>query len=134
MSDARKLKSLEEGWTHCVQRAAEEAAAGLDARCLDAAGYAGKKFLTPGSRRKAVTWAIEEKDYIAPGKPQQSGFVESFNGRFRDECLNEHLFGTLPAARRIIEAWRSGDNTARPRTSLNGLTPAAFANRPALDK
>jgi hypothetical protein len=41
--------------------------------------------------------------YIAPGKPQQNGFVESFNGRFRDECLNEHLFSSLTAARRIIE-------------------------------
>jgi len=63
--------------------------------------------------------------YIAPGKPQQNGFVESFNGRFRDECLNEHLFGSLPAARRIIEEY----NTTRPHT--NGLTPAAFATRPA---
>lgn len=316
VSDARKLKSLEEGWTHCVQRAAEEAAGGIHARCLDAAGDVGKKLLTPGSRRNAVTWAIKEKDYsqrracqlvgiapktyryvsrrrddgevrvrlralanerrrfgyrrlhillareghrlnhkklfrlyraerlgvrrrggrkralgtrapmalpqgknqrwsldfvsdalacgrrfrvlavvddftreclalvvdtslsglrvgreldrimalrgrpalivsdngteltshamlrwqqergvgwhyIAPGKPQQNGFVESFNGRFRDECLNEHLFGSLPAARRIIEAWRSDYNTARPHTSLNGLTPAAFATRPA---
>ena len=69
--------------------------------------------------------------YIAPGKPQQNGFVESFNGRFRDECLNEHLFGSLPVARRIIEAWRSDYNTTRPHTSLNGLTPAAFATRPA---
>ena len=41
--------------------------------------------------------------YIAPGRPQQNGFVESFNGRFRDECLNEHLFSSLTAARQIIE-------------------------------
>ena len=61
----------------------------------------------------------------------QNGFVESFNGRFRDECLNEHLFGSLPAARRIIEAWRSDYNTTRPHTSLNGLILAAFATRPA---
>ena len=78
-------------------------------------------------QERGVAW-----HYIAPGKPQQNGFVESFNGRFRDECLNEHLFGSLPAARRIIEAWRSDYNTARPHTSLNGLTPAAFATRPAL--
>jgi putative transposase len=57
--------------------------------------------------------------------------VQSFSGRFRDECLKEHLFGSLPAARRIIEAWRSHYNTTRPHTSLNGLIPAAFANRPA---
>jgi len=68
--------------------------------------------------------------YIAPGKPQQNGFVESFNGRFRDECLNEHLFISLVAARRIIEAWRVDYNTERPHTSLNGLTPTAFATRP----
>jgi putative transposase len=80
-------------------------------------------------QERGVAW-----HYIAPGKPQQNGFVESFNSRFRDECLNEYLFGALPAARRIIEAWRIDDNTARPHTSLNGLTPAAFANRPALDK
>ena len=68
--------------------------------------------------------------YIAPGKPQQNGFVESFNGRFRDECLNEHLFSSLVAARRIIETWRIDYNTERPHTSLDGLTPAAFATRP----
>ena len=64
------------------------------------------------------------------GKPQQNGFVESFNGRFRDECLNEHLFSSLAATRRIIEAWRVDYNTARPHTSLDGLTPADFANHP----
>jgi putative transposase len=55
---------------------------------------------------RSVLW-----HYIAPGKPQQNGFVESFNGRFRDECLNEHLFSSLTAARRIIEAWRVDYNT-----------------------
>ena len=74
---------------------------------------------------RSVLW-----HYIAPGKPQQNGFVESFNGRLRDECLNEHLFGSLPAARRIIEAWRTDYNNQRPHTSLNGLTPTAFATRP----
>lgn len=74
---------------------------------------------------RAVLW-----HYIAPGKPQQNGFVESFNGRFRDECLNEHLFASLVAARRIIEAWRIDYNTERPHTSLDGLTPEAFATRP----
>jgi putative transposase len=84
--------------------------------------------------RAMLRWAEErgiDWYYIAPGKPQQNGFVESFNGRFRDECLNEHLFGSLPTARRIIEAWRTDYNTSRPHTSLKGLTPADFANRPA---
>ena len=71
-----------------------------------------------------------EWHYIAPGKPQQNGFVESFNGRLRDECLNEHLFPTLAAARRIIEAWRTDYNTVRPHSSLGGLAPAEFTNRP----
>ena len=72
-----------------------------------------------------------EWHYIAPGKPTQNGFIESFNGRFRDECLNEHLFSSLPDARRIIEAWRIDYNTKRPHTSLNGLTPTEFAARPS---
>jgi putative transposase len=75
--------------------------------------------------KQGVLW-----HYIAPGKPQQNGFIESFNGRFRDECLNENLFSSLTAARQIIEAWRADYNTERPHTSLNGLTPTAFATRP----
>ena len=61
----------------------------------------------------------------------QNGFAESFNGRFRDECLNEHLFHSLAQARRIIESWRLDYNTGRPHTSLQRLTPAEFASRPA---
>lgn len=72
-----------------------------------------------------------EWHYIAPGKPQQNGFVESFNGRLRNECLNEHLFPSLAAARRIIEAWRTDYNTVRPHSSLGGLAPAEFTNRPS---
>ena len=53
----------------------------------------------------------------------QNGFVEIFNGRLRDECLNEHLFTNLPEARRLIEEWRTDYNTNRPHTSLGGLTP-----------
>ena len=68
--------------------------------------------------------------YIAPAKPQQNGFVESFNGRLRDECLNEHLFTSLAAAKRIIEAGRTDYNTVRPRSSLGGMAPAEFTNRP----
>ncbi len=71
-----------------------------------------------------------EWHYIAPGKPQQNGFVESFNGRLRDECLNEHLFPSLAAARRIIEAWRTDYNTVRPHSTLGGMAPAEFTNRP----
>ena len=68
--------------------------------------------------------------YIAPGKPMQNGFVESFIGRLRDECLNEHLFAGLAESRRIIAEWRTDYNTIRPHTSLDGLTPDEFAARP----
>jgi putative transposase len=71
--------------------------------------------------------------YIAPGKPVQNAFVESLNGRFRDECLNEHVFGGLPTARRIIEAWRLDYNACRPHTSLGGLAPNEFAARSRQD-
>ncbi len=73
----------------------------------------------------AVEW-----HYIAPRKPQQNGLVESFDGRLRDECLNEHLFPSLAAARRIIEAWRTDYNTVYPHSRLGGLAPVEFTNRP----
>jgi putative transposase len=72
--------------------------------------------------KRAIEW-----HYIAPGKPQQNGFVESLNGRLRDECLNEHLFRSLLAARTTIEAWRADDNTCRPHTSL-GVLPERVCN------
>jgi putative transposase len=71
--------------------------------------------------------------YIAPGKPVQNAFVESLNSRFRDECLNEHVFHGLPMARRIIEAWRLDYNACRPHTSLGGLAPNEFAARSQQD-
>jgi putative transposase len=70
-----------------------------------------------------------EWHYIAPGKPRQNGLVESFNGRLRDECLNEHLFRSYRHAREIIEEWRIDYNLNRPHTSLEGLTPTEFATR-----
>jgi putative transposase len=74
-----------------------------------------------------------EWHYIAPGKPMQNGFVESFNGRLRDECLNEHLFKTYRHANEIIAAWRTDYNLNRPHTSLGGLTPTEFATRSKRD-
>jgi putative transposase len=62
--------------------------------------------------------------------PQQNGFVESFNGRLPDECLTGHLFPSLAAARRIIEAWRTDYNTVRPHSSFGDMAPAEFTNRP----
>jgi putative transposase len=64
---------------------------------------------------------------IAPGKPTQNAFIESFNGRFRDECLNDHWFESLHAARTIIGAWRRDYNDQRPHSALGYRTPAEFA-------
>ncbi len=66
----------------------------------------------------------------SPANQCRNGLVESVNGRPRDECLNEYLFGILNEARRIIEEWRIDYNTNRPHTSPNGLTPNEFAARP----
>ena len=65
--------------------------------------------------------------YIEPGKPVQNAFVESFNSKLRDECLNEHVFLTLAEARETIEAWRFDYNHCRPHSSLGALTPTEFA-------
>ena len=65
--------------------------------------------------------------YIEPGKPVQNAFIESFNGKLRDECLNEYVFSTLAEARTIIEAWRQDYNLLRPHSSLGALTPSEFA-------
>ncbi len=76
-----------------------------------------------------IKWTEEngvEWHYIAPGKPQQNGFMESFNGKLRDECLNEHVFSSLAEARRLIEAWRIDYNAERPHSSLGYLTPNEY--------
>jgi putative transposase len=65
--------------------------------------------------------------YIAPGRPMQNGYIESFNGRMRDELLNESLFIDLDQARWLIAAWVADYNTARPHSSLGYKTPAAYA-------
>jgi putative transposase len=65
--------------------------------------------------------------HIQPGKPTQNGHVESFNGRFRDECLNTNLFSSLADARRKIETWRNAYNGERPHSSLAYRTPEEFA-------
>ena len=64
--------------------------------------------------------------FIRPGKQVENAYIESFNGKFRDECLNEHWFMSLDHARQIIEAWRVDYNTARPHSSLDDLTPEEF--------
>jgi putative transposase len=81
------------------------------------------------SQDRGVDW-----HYIAPGKPIQNGFIESFNGSFRDECLNETLFSSLAEARERIGAWKEDYNTHRPHSSLGNITPNEFARKLALER
>jgi len=77
------------------------------------------------SQQRAVGW-----HYIAPGKPQQNAFAESFIGRLRDECLNETLFTSLWHARAVLASWRRDYNEVRPHSALNGQTPGSLSFPP----
>ena len=84
-----------------------------------------------------LRWAQEQQiewHYIAPGKPQQNAFIESFNARLRDELLNETVFSSLNKARFLFEQWRRDYNTQRPHSRLGWLTPSEFADRRRLSK
>ena len=86
----------------------------------------GKEFCS----RAMLTWAharCVQLFLIEPGKPNQNAYIESFNGRFRDECLNEHWFTSLQHARVVVETWRKEYNEERPKRSLGGLAPVAYA-------
>jgi putative transposase len=77
-----------------------------------------------------LTWADQSRvawHYIAPGKPMQNAFIESFNGRLRDELLNETLFTSLAHARVALGCWRADYNDARPHSQLGWRTPSEFA-------
>ena len=84
-----------------------------------------------------LRWCQEttvEWHYIAPGKPMQNGFVESFNGRLRDELLNETLFSSLTEARSAITDWKEDYNNHRPHSALGNIPPAEFAMKIRLEK
>ena len=88
--------------------------------------YYGPEFLSLA----LAVWAQDrgvELDYIEPGKPIQNCFAESFNGTFRDECLNENLFTSVGDAVRKVRTWWKSYNEERPHSSLGGLTPREFA-------
>lgn len=77
-------------------------------------------------------WTYDKKIkhlFIEPGKPIQNAYIESFNGKFREECLSENWFKNLFEAREIIETWRTEYNTERPHTSLGNLTPLEYAEK-----
>lgn len=87
--------------------------------------------------RAMAIWAHENNvqlRFIEPGKPNQNAYVESFNGRLRDECLNEHWFMSVTHARVLIEKWRRDYNEHRPKKSLGGLPPARYARLLALQQ
>jgi putative transposase len=88
----------------------------------------GSEFMS----RVVDSWAYKngiKQDFISPGKPVENCYIESFNGKFRDECLNQHYFTDLNEARETIEMWREDYNTVRPHQSLNDLTPEEFKNK-----
>jgi len=85
--------------------------------------FCGHAMLTWAHTRGVKLFLIE------PGKPNQNAYIESFNGRFRDECLNEHWFTSLSHAKVVIEAWRREYNEERPKRSLGGITPSAYARQ-----
>jgi len=75
-------------------------------------------------------WAYENSvklRFIQPGKPVQNAYIESFNGKFRNECLNDNVFVSLHSAQKIIENWRQDYNSERPHSSLNDMTPEEFS-------
>lgn len=88
----------------------------------------GKEF----TGRAMLNWAHDHGvtlRLIEPGKPNQNAYIESFNGRLRDECLNEHWFRNIHHARQLIEAWRKEYNEHRPKKGLGGLTPMQYAKQ-----
>ena len=93
--------------------------------------------MTVPAKRELAIWAHENNvvlRFIEPGKPNQNAYVESFNGRLRDECLNEYWFTSLAHARVVIEDWRRDYNEERPKKELGGVPPAVCAaglNSPA---
>jgi putative transposase len=147
LTDARRFRVLvvvDDFTRECLALVVDTSISGRRvARELDAVVVARKKPLmivsdngTQLTSHAILRWQEERGvnwHYMAPGKPGQNAFVESLNGRFRDECLNEHVFRGLPMARRIIEAWRLDYNACRPHTSLGGLTPNEFAARSQKD-
>lgn len=134
----RVLVVLDEGTRECLATEVDTSLGGHRVtRVLDRiAMYRGypKEILSDNGPEFASIvlsqWAYEHRvnqQFIEPGKPMQNGYVESFNGRLRDECLNEHWFRGVSEARRIIEQWRTDYNEIRPHSSLDNKTPAEYA-------
>jgi transposase InsO family protein len=116
---ARSIGGL--GVTRVLDRLAAERGLPAVLRTDNALEFCGRAMLTWAHERGVTLRLIE------PGKPNQNAYIESFNGRLRDECLNEHWFTSVPHAQVLIEAWRREYNEERPKKGLGGLTPAQYA-------
>ena len=134
----RVLVVLDEGTRECLATEVDSSLGGQRVvrvlnRIASERGYPKEILSDNGPEFASIAlsqWAYEHRvtqSFIDPGKPMQNGFVESFNGKLRDECLNEHWFRGIVEARRIIEQWRTDYNTVRPHSSLDNKTPAEYA-------
>jgi putative transposase len=102
----------------------------LGKKDADIAGIAGRALRE--AKLLSNLWAYWNQvtlDFSRPGKPTDNAYIESFNGRFRQECLNEHWFLSLDDARDKVEAWRRDYNEERPHSALGNATPTGFAAR-----
>lgn len=146
LADGRRLKTLnivDDATRECPVIEADTSISGQRvARVLDHVGLIWglpKRIVVdngPEFTSKALDqWAYRngvELVFIRPGRPIENCFIESFNGRFRDECLNLHWFKDLEDARQIIEEWRHDYNHFRPHSSLGGKSPSEFADQSGL--
>jgi putative transposase len=133
----RTLNIVDDFTRECLAIEVDTSLSGVRvARVLDAIGFARgfpqTLVMDNGTELTGIAmacWARDRKvrlHFISPGKPTQNAYIESFNGRFRDECLNEHEFRSLAHARVIIEDWRRDYNELRPHKSLANRTPEEF--------
>ena len=141
LANARRLKCLTvaDDFTHeCVDITVDHGIGGAYVtRALDQAacfrGYPRAVRTDNGpefTSRAFIAWTQRhgiEHLLIEPGKPMQNGYIESFNGKFRDECLNEHWFTSLAQARKVVTEWRRDYNEVRPHSSCGRIPPAKFA-------
>lgn len=143
VADGRAIKCLavvDDATHECVALVVEHAMSGLHVtRVLQQIGERrglpriirsdnGPEFIS----KAMLTWAHDQGvllKNIQPGKPTQNAYVESFNGRFRDECLNENWFVSLAHAKAVISSWHREYNHERPKKSLGGMTPASYAKQ-----
>lgn len=145
VASGRTIKSLvivDDATHECVAIVAEHSIGGshltriLDEVCAKRGKPAvirtdnGPEFIGKAMLNWSFRMGVQLK-LIEPGKPNQNAYVESFNGRLRDECLNEHWFTSLAHAKAVIEDWRREYNEQRPKKSLGGLTPASYAKQMA---